>query len=452
MGPGSVPPASYSAAVDSNPRGRGSPAPALANRNPRLELRPAVVVGLTLLAFVATDYKFRRRSLAESVSGSADLAVLAELGMYAVIATGLLFVVGRVPVGIRDLGPATRWLVAFAAVCASSTLWSPYASLAAVRSGQFAILTAGALVLARHGTVQLMHTVTHAFLGLTVASALLGVVFRYDYRLDTQLAEPIPRYSWFVVHPVVAGLYLATAIVLAAGYARRVANGALWPPWVYRASIVVCAVALAATKTRASMGAAVIGLVVLFVLTVRKVHWIDVAAVVACVLALVVVVAGSDIGDFLRRGQSTEELGSFSSRTVLWSQAIDKWEESPIAGYGVQSARALFYETTGLGGGHNAIINVLVETGTIGILCWGAVVGGVALGLRRLWSHVPIRSEVGMLAAVFVTHLLNAMTYEGLGSLLNVALIWLLVLVAWVEVLERRRRDDLASVDELEPA
>lgn len=400
-------------------------------------LVPAHVVAAVLALFVATDYKFRKRPLEEAVSGTPDVFILFELGIYALVTVALLTVFGRLPVRTAALGAPARWLLAFTGVAVVSVLWSPYPTLAAVRAGQLVIVVAATLVLARHGGRAAMHAVAHGFVVLTTVSVFLGVVFPFDYTLLSNLVEPVPRFSWFVVHPVVAGVYLATAIILAMGYARRAAAGRRWPTSVYWACAAICGVALGATRTRASLGAAIVGLVVLLALSVRRVRWLDIAVAACLALVLVGIVASDTILEFVQRDQSAEEITTLSTRTELWSEALAATTETPFAGFGLQAARALFYETSGLGGGHNALINVLVELGLVGTFCWAAVLVTTAVAIRRLWRETELRTELSTLTALGVAHLLNAITYEGLGSVLNVALLWLLLVVAWVEILRR---------------
>jgi hypothetical protein len=58
--------------------------------------------------------------------------------------------------------------------------------------------------------------------------------------------------------------------------------------------------------------------------------------------------------------------------------------------------------------------------------------------LRRLrrWGGA-VRAEASVLLGVLSFLAINAMTYEGMGAPSNVAMTWLLVIVAWANVIER---------------
>ena len=109
----------------------------------------------------------------------------------------------------------------------------------------------------------------------------------------------------------------------------------------------------------------------------------------ACIAAIA---SGPTITKYLERGATSEQLTSLSGRTQLWNVAIASFEESPEFGHGVTSAQGIFIEETGLGGGHNAVVQVLVELGVVGLLAWLALVGTLFVGMRRLAVTGPARS------------------------------------------------------------
>ena len=87
-------------------------------------------------------------------------------------------------------------------------------------------------------------------------------------------------------------------------------------------------------------------------------------------------------------GSGLDEIATLSSRTDLWSVALDAFGQNPIFGYGITSSRGLFYDETGLGGGHNAVINTLVELGIVGIVIWGTLIWLVVRGIWQLRGTV----------------------------------------------------------------
>ena len=54
--------------------------------------------------------------------------------------------------------------------------------------------------------------------------------------------------------------------------------------------------------------------------------------------------------------------------------------ERPLFGHGFMSARGVFLNTFGLGGAHNAFVEVLVNSGVFGTVWWVVLVLMVAAG------------------------------------------------------------------------
>lgn len=60
--------------------------------------------------------------------------------------------------------------------------------------------------------------------------------------------------------------------------------------------------------------------------------------------------------------------GSLNYRTVIWSASIEQWKKSPIVGTGLGGLKyALNKERVNFSGAHNAYIEILTETGIVGL-------------------------------------------------------------------------------------
>ena len=99
------------------------------------------------------------------------------------------------------------------------------------------------------------------------------------------------------------------------------------------------------------------------------------------------------------------------------------------------TSRGIFYDKVGLGGAHNAFVNVLVDGGLIGAGLWLCFVIAVGWGIRRLQKvgHRDAPMLAGMLAALMV----NGLTVEGVDSGIGMSALWMLLVGAWVGVLQR---------------
>ena len=147
---------------------------------------------------------------------------------------------------------------------------------------------------------------------------------------------------------------------------------------------------------------------------------------------------------YVTRDEPTEQLATVNARAPLWNQALSLVEQQPVLGYGVGASRGLLLDSTGLGGGHNAVVNVLLDAGVIGAAAWVGLLWVLFGQLRRLrgrGSVDVVGAEASVLLGLLVCLLVDGMTYEGLGSPANVAIIWLFAIVAWTNVLDRGELD-----------
>lgn len=390
-----------------------------------------------LLLVVASEYKVRLRANDEAISGNADPFVLLEMAAYGVVAL-FLFLKFRPSVRLNR----ANWLVclgyAYAAIITVSALYSPYFSLAVVRAAQLVIMLALARSIARHGGRAGMHQVAHACAVLVAGSVIFGVVVPFP-RLPSQP----DRFTWLYLHPVAAGGFTAIAVVLLTAYvfsARLPRPGPRWPLWVYLVLLGICAVGLIATKTRGAVLGAAVGVLAVIWTRWRGSRKIEVGVVLATVLAAVALTSSSAIESFFARGESTAQIATLNSRTELWQEALALFWHHPLYGFGLSSTRGLFLESMGLGGGHNALINLLVDTGIVGAVTWLALLAGILLAAARITA---VNSQLRVDRIVIISLLLSLITSsvftESLGASANVACAWLFLLWSWADLAWRER-------------
>lgn len=404
----------------------------LARTRPRLLTRTWVAT-LALAMVIASDYKLRSREADSSLAGQVDAQILVEIGVYAAVAAFLALQLVTPPSLVparRLLAPAWGW----AAFMALSVVWAIYPASAAVRGVQLLIIAGLAHTIAAYARREHLHLLAHTYVVVTVLSVFLGVVVPSTGRR---------RFDWLQVHPVVVGTYLGLTITILVAYlvrsrADRRRFSPSWPIWVYVVALAICVAALLATRTRGAMGAAVVGTMVALLLNSRRPRRIDILAVTAVIVTLGLLAYGPVIGRFLSRGADVENLETFNGRTPLWSAAIRFFADQPLVGYGLTAAKGLFLDTIGLGGGHNAFINVLINGGLIGTALWLWLIVVVISTIRRLWGCTSVSADLPMLAAMMAFFLVNSMTYEGLGAAANLSNVWCYVIVGWLAVLARQ--------------
>lgn len=409
----------------------------LSSQRPRLTADGRWVVLLSLVLMLASDYKLRSRAVDQTVGGSADLTVLAEIGVYGLVALCLYRRFGIRPPTRRTTGLLfAAW--SFGVYVAMSALWSPFPQLGVVRGAQLLVTAALAQALASWATPADLHRFAHAFLVVVLASVAIGVVHPFPRTPHTG-----DRFNWLYVHPVIAGVYLGLAILLATGFlTRRPAAGRRWPPVAYVACLVVLTAALVATGTRGAAIGCAIGLLMLLATTKGPRGRADLL-VMGVVTGVVLTLAASDqILAFLARGESADKLATLNSRTDLWALATKAFAQQPIFGHGLGASRGLFLRDIGLGGGHNAFINALVDNGVVGTAIFVVLLVTMLTVMARLARTRALRSDAGLLIAILAFFLVDGVTTEGLAAPANVSGIWLFILVAWTETLRRTDRSE----------
>lgn len=392
---------------------------------------------LPLAIMLASDYKLRSRDIDQAVGGSADLTVLLEIGIYGLAALFLVYRFGlRLPTRRTTGLLFAGW--AFAGFVAMSSLWSPFKSLGVVRGGQLLITMLVAHTLATRATRADLRRLAHTFIAIVLVSVAIGVAHPFPRTKHTE-----DRFNWLFVHPVIAGVYLGIAVLLTVGYLIRwnAPQERLWHPAFYAGAMAVLVGALVMTGTRGAALGCAAGLVVLLFTARGPRGRVDVLVLGAAVAALGVLAFSDTILAFVARGETTEKLASLNSRTDLWALAMKAYAESPVFGRGLGASRGLFLDDIGLGGGHNAFINALVDNGAVGAAIFAGLLLTLGFVLLMLARHRTLRSDAGMLLGILGFFLADSMTTEGLAAPANVSGIWLLLLIAWTETLRRQGGD-----------
>lgn len=395
-------------------------------RRPRLLPTGWVAAGAILL-MVASEYSVRRRSQDAALSGSADSAVAVELVAYLLVAAFLLFQLAE-PTVSRRLHPLLLLMWGFTLAMLLAAFWSPFPLLATARGMQLVIVASLGHLVARHATAVAMARLGHVFVAVVALSVVVGLVVPFPSLPGAQ-----GRFTWLYVHPNVSGTFLAVGIPLAlALLLRRRANGqgAPWPEPAYVLILLVEVGGLLATRSRGSLVAALLGVTAVAFSAARRRSRADVTVIGGSVVVLSWLLAATNLVSFWNRGESAEKVSSLNSRTDVWDQAGQLFAEEPLLGHGFMSARGVFLDTFGLGGAHNAFVEVLVNSGIFGTLWWVAL---VLFAVRATVGVVSRRHPDGpLIAGVLAAVLGSAMTAGGLGQAATVQNVWLFVVVGWL--------------------
>jgi len=403
----------------------------------------SVVWWMPLALIIATEYKLRRRANDAAVSGSADPFIVLELGVYAFIGVYLLL---RLKPRMRP-NLILMWTVGWCLTAAVSTLYAPSPLLALVRGGQLVIIALLVLQFVNDGDVAMMRRFVHGYVVLVSASIAIGLVY-----VAPTSNEQRGRFTWLFTHSVVAGSMLAisTVLLFSMWLTHRVAR-LPWARWVYALLFVLNVVFLVRSRTRGSIGAALVALLVVLVLWLRAAGKRDLMVSAVVVMSALALTVGGPIIAFYLRDSDASELASFNNRTLVWTIAADVIEARPFHGMGLTASRSVFLEQTGLGGAHNAYINVLVDVGLLGMFWWGGLVVLVFAGgwrlrrrVRRVAGAEALTFDTVAIVGVMVCQLINGITAEYVGAGVSAAALMLYMAGAWV-VLVGDACDELGS-------
>jgi O-antigen ligase len=180
-----------------------------------------------------------------------------------------------------------------------------------------------------------------------------------------------------------------------------------------------------------------VGCFVVAIVGARRTNRLDIAILSIVVGVLAAILAMDEILTFLQRGQTSESLRTLSARTELWQEAFQRFGERPLFGYGLTASRGIFFDTVGLGGGHNALINVMVDAGAFGMIVFLSLIGVLIRSARSVQRRPGVGDDVPIILGALAFLVINSVTAEFMATPGNVANIWFLVLVGWVVVLIR---------------
>jgi O-antigen ligase len=391
-------------------------------------------VPVCLLALiVASDYKVRVRSVDDTVGGQADPFVILEIGIYLAVGAFCVLRYGRPP-HPRRVSLLVFLLYAYVIVMSVAALYSPYTLLALVRATQFVVVLVLTRCIAKHSSRRELHNFAHAFVVMVAGSVIFGVVVPFSHAQEEE-----GRFSWLYIHPVTAGIFLGIATMVVAGYLlshRGEREGPRWPLSVYLILLALVGGGLIATQTRGAVLGALAGLAVLGWTFWRGRRKMEITLITGLFTGLIAVVATPTIVAFFARGEPVSQLETLNSRTDLWAQAWEFFVQKPLYGWGLTATRGLFLESIGLGGGHNAFVNVLVDGGLVATATWVGVLVTLVVTLYRI-RRIPasIAPDRAILLGLIAFLVVDGMFVESLGAAANVASTWLFVAVAWTELL-----------------
>lgn len=179
------------------------------------------------------------------------------------------------------------------------------------------------------------------------------------------------RYGLANIETDILGIMLALSLPMAAYL-----NGAATNKWL-KALYIICVpiilYAIFLTGTRTATLVSVIA-VVYWLFSQRNASGTVKASVfLAFILAIAALVTLAPKASLDRAFSSGESIasGTLNYRTVIWAASLDSWKDSPIVGTGLGGlSTALSKNHVNYSGAHSVYVEVLTETGIVGLLIY----------------------------------------------------------------------------------
>jgi O-antigen ligase len=337
-----------------------------------------------LLVFLA-ETKFRQRDADAMLSGSVDSQVIFELAMYAALGWIVFLAITVPPKPARRISPSIALgLGGYGALALLSTAWSAAPAITLVRSIQLCILVAVAICLSlRADPATIFESLLIALvLYCGVFSILALVVPGGAPRLD--IPGKTERFSWFAVHPGAVAMYCAVTVLL---LIAALLNGLPRMPRSRRLTLGFTAIAvfgavLLATRSRTDLIALALTVGALLIRRMRLRPSVLVAGMLGgvAIIGFAVTIFGAStlfngvlsdngaVGDYLLRGQTTDQFMSLDSRTTLWKEMTPLIVARPVLGWGFEASRRILLDVFFWASyAHNALVQTVLGLGVFGI-------------------------------------------------------------------------------------
>ena len=395
-------------------------------------------IGLTLL-LLSSSATFRYRDVDDLWGGSAiDGQVLYHLCIWLILGVVAIYCVltKKANLSLLSSGPLL-WFYCYAVCATVSAIYSIGPALTVFRSYQ---LFVGLILVV---SVKSYPRCLLLFVGIWIAINWILVLIGF-FGLDggvswirgpddafisyTGTEIEAWRFASAIGHPANISIVTAITVIGIAGTISR-------QDWRSKGAMMVwLAMTNVLTVGRVGFAAMIIGLVIVAI--GRRVFF-PITCVIFIISLLVFMSSNVDekLLGYFGRGQSTEELESFSGRTGIYERALELIEKAPIYGYGYRSGRMQVYnEASSTIHAHNAFLESYVGLGIIGLLLmvtmllsalWRALRMLIDHRCNRVWRYFGTQ-YLALLVPIFTF----SMSETGLAGELGVPQLYFLAVFA----------------------
>ncbi len=207
------------------------------------------------------------------------------------------------------------------------------------------------------------------------------------------------RYGLANIETDLLGIMLAFAIPIGAYLNNTFENKWLKILNLFLIPIIVYAIFLTGTRTATLIS--IVG-VLYWLYSQRKAPMkIKVSvflAILLSVTALITIAPKASLDRAFSSGESISS-GTLNYRTVIWGASLESWKESPIVGTGLGSLKfALGKKHVNYSGAHNVYVEILTETGIVGLIIYIILL----FSILNLILHTPSSEKVYLFSLFFM--------------------------------------------------
>jgi O-antigen ligase len=284
-------------------------------------------------------------------------------------------------------------VTAYSLICVASTLWSVYPAWTLYKSLEYlvdvAMLAALLATFRSREGYQNLFDWTWVLYGLLLASVWMGVLIWPSQALHPRIgALGVQLDGIFpAVNANSVGEFAAVLAIVA--LTRLLRQGPHSDRAWYGLLFVASFITMLFAQGRSAIAGFVVGAILVLSFSKRAILSIGLAAGAA--LFLFLAAANGWLWEFLRRGESDQEIQSLSGRTEYWQLAWQKFVEHPLIGYGAYAAGRSFIMTVmreDPGSMHSEYVEILMGTGL-----WGMVPVVAALLATWWWLIRSLRDS-----------------------------------------------------------
>lgn len=361
------------------------------------------------------------RHAAKDAEGIDWIAMIKIVSRAASLGLMLLIMLRMKPQQFFDLLRVSFWpFVLLVAWGIGSTAWSARMSLSLAQAGCFGALVVLAITIAHvcRNMKDISSLMFHTSTALFMVSATIVATQIFAPQWGVMGRNAAGDGAVGILHPTTAAstASLGTLILLTA---RMGWTQWAWSRWLFFPGLFFHGVVLYWSAARLALALTVAAAGVLALAFAPKKYLATGVLTIGAAATLLIVVSpdfrilessGDELFDYLRRGQTSSQLASFSGREELWPIMWESFWESPVIGHGfyVTTAKGEFkvWNDKGNLSAHNFLLQAMTTLGLVGsLLLVAAIFSTVRTFLRSRFASADSKPLLVFLPVLWCWYL-----------------------------------------------